>query len=101
MYPTNYYGFSISDQMNYYTKRLTLAALYKSTELYMLQDSSPEQQDTWFFLNRRMEDLSKAGKCIKEVSWFKKTLTSDILVIKVKLSYELIEIKIWLFRKME
>ena len=54
-------------QTSYYTKRASLAAIYKSTELYLLQDKSPDYQDTWHFLNRRISDLESVGSAIRQV----------------------------------
>ena len=52
-------------QINWYTKRGMLAGIYKSTEIYMLQDKSEDFQDTWEFLDRRVEDVSKFGKTLR------------------------------------
>ncbi|CAG0923616.1 unnamed protein product [Notodromas monacha] len=46
-----------SQDLNWYSKRLGLTALYKSTEIFMLQDVSPEKSNTWEFLDRRIENL--------------------------------------------
>ena len=53
--------------MNWYSKRLTLGAVYKSTELSMLQDRSVDYDDSWAFLDRRLRDMGTIGKGIKEV----------------------------------
>lgn len=44
---------------SFYTKRAAVAAVYKATELFMMQDSSPDHSDTWAFLDRRMEEIDK------------------------------------------
>ncbi len=44
-------------KLNWYTKRLTLAAIYKSTELFMLQDKSENFKETYEFLDNRFNDL--------------------------------------------
>ena len=54
-------------QFNWYTKRVSLAGVYKSTEVYMLQDSSEDYQDSWEFLDRRLEDLTTIGKFARNV----------------------------------
>lgn len=46
-----------SDDVNWYTKRATLAGVYSSTLLYWLGDSSPNCSATWAFLDRRIEDV--------------------------------------------
>lgn len=36
---------------------MILASIYKSTELYMLQDTSEDHKETWLFLKSRIEDI--------------------------------------------
>lgn len=36
-----------------------LATIYKTTELYMLQDTSEDHKKTWLFLDRRIEQASQ------------------------------------------
>lgn len=38
----------------------------KMTELYMLQDKSVDQQDTWKFLQRRMDDAVLMNKLLEQ-----------------------------------
>ena len=47
--------------MNWYSKRLLLAAVYKSAEIYMIQDQSPDKVDTMKFLERRLGDFQAMG----------------------------------------
>ncbi|XP_061195871.1 ubiquinone biosynthesis protein COQ9, mitochondrial-like [Saccostrea echinata] len=56
-----YYAGDKSNDFNWYTKRGSLAAVYKSTEIYMIQDKSEDYADTWLFLENRLEDVVKAG----------------------------------------
>lgn len=51
-----------SDDINWYTKRATLSAVYSSTVLYWLGDDSPEHHRTWDFLDRRIEDVMRFEK---------------------------------------
>jgi ubiquinone biosynthesis protein COQ9 len=44
---------------NYYTKRALLSAVYGSTVLCWLADSSEDFADTWAFLDRRIADVMK------------------------------------------
>lgn len=37
-------------------RRIGLATIYKMTELYMIQDKSPDHNKTWEFLARRIEE---------------------------------------------
>ncbi|VDP91081.1 unnamed protein product [Echinostoma caproni] len=46
-----------STDMTWYAKRLGLAYVYNLTEVYMLQDKSPEFADSWVFLRTRLSDL--------------------------------------------
>ncbi len=48
-----------SDDVNWYTKRATLSGVYGSTILFWLGDDSLEAQDTWAFLDRRIEDVMR------------------------------------------
>ena len=51
-----------SEDLNWYTKRATLSAVYSATVLYWLGDDSPESADTWAFLDRRIEDVMRIEK---------------------------------------
>jgi len=46
-----------SHDMNWYTKRLSLAAVMTSTDIFMIQDTSENYVETWKFLDRRLDDL--------------------------------------------
>jgi ubiquinone biosynthesis protein COQ9 len=47
---------------SFYTKRLTLAAIYAATLLYWLEDSSPDFAETHAFLDRRLADAAVVGR---------------------------------------
>lgn len=51
-----------SRDVNWYTKRATLSAVYGSTVLYWLGDTSDGDQDTWDFLDRRIENVMQFEK---------------------------------------
>lgn len=51
-----------SDDVNWYTKRATLSAVYSSTVLYWLGDESEGQEATWAFLDRRIENVMSFEK---------------------------------------
>ena len=51
-----------SDDINWYTKRATLAGVYGSTVLFWLGDDSPDHENTWDFLDRRIEDVMRIEK---------------------------------------
>ncbi len=46
-----------SEDINWYTKRATLAAVYSATVLFWLGDDSVECVDNWDFLDRRIENI--------------------------------------------
>jgi len=48
-----------STDHNWYTKRMTLSAVYSAVLLYWLNDESEDYADTWAFLDRRIEDVMK------------------------------------------
>lgn len=56
-----------SADMNWYTKRASLAGVYTTTELYMTTDKTPNYQATQKFLDRRFEDAATVGKATNEV----------------------------------
>ncbi len=51
-----------STDFNFYTKRLTLAAVYAATLRFWLDDMSAGSQQSWAFLDRRIEDVMKIEK---------------------------------------
>ena len=51
-----------STDFNFYTKRGLLAAVYSSTVLVWLDDTSEDCADTWAFLDRRIADVMKVPK---------------------------------------
>ncbi|ORY99682.1 COQ9-domain-containing protein [Lobosporangium transversale] len=56
-----------SADMNWYTKRASLAGIYTTTELYMTTDKTPNYEATQKFLDRRFEDAATLGKATNEV----------------------------------
>lgn len=51
-----------SDDINWYSKRATLSAVYGSTVLYWLGDDSTDHHATWEFLDRRIEGVMRFEK---------------------------------------
>lgn len=51
-----YHSGDFSTDMSWYAKRGVLTGINLSTELFMLNDKSPDYRDTWAFLHRRMQD---------------------------------------------
>lgn len=51
-----------SQDVNWYTKRATLSGVYASTVLFWLGDDSAGNEDTWAFLDRRIEGVMRFEK---------------------------------------
>ncbi|MEM8654680.1 MAG: COQ9 family protein [Pseudomonadota bacterium] len=56
-----------SDDVNWYTKRATLSGVYSATVLYWLGDDSTDNQATWAFLDRRIDDVMQIEKVKAQV----------------------------------
>ncbi|XP_021112662.1 ubiquinone biosynthesis protein COQ9, mitochondrial [Heterocephalus glaber] len=70
-----HYAGDQSTDFNWYTRRAVLAGIYNTTELVMMQDSSPDFEDTWRFLENRINDAMNVGHTAKQVK-----LTGEALV---------------------
>lgn len=55
-------------QFNWYTRRAVLTGIYNTTELVMMQDSSPDFEDTWRFLENRVADAMNMGNTANQVT---------------------------------
>ncbi|MBL28609.1 MAG: COQ9 family protein [Rhodospirillaceae bacterium] len=55
---------------NFYTKRALLAGVYTSTLLYWLDDDSPDFEDSWAFLDRRIENVMGIEKAKARIKRF-------------------------------
>jgi ubiquinone biosynthesis protein COQ9 len=55
---------------NFYTKRMTLAAVYSSTMLFWLNDNSPDMIKTENFLKNRLNEVAKIGKFTNKIKKF-------------------------------
>lgn len=51
-----------STDVNWYTKRATLSAVYAATALFWLGDDSPAKTATWEFLDRRIDNIMSVEK---------------------------------------
>jgi len=59
----------VSEDLNWYSKRATLAGVYSATVLFWLGDDSADHAATWAFLDRRIDDvmrIEKAKKAVKD-----------------------------------
>lgn len=54
-----YYAGDRSVDFRWYARRIALAGIYKMTELYMIQDSSPDHKNTWTFLTNRINEATQ------------------------------------------
>lgn len=52
-------------QFKWYSRRIALGALYKATELYLVQDTSADHQKTWDFLAQRIDELFQMRDLLK------------------------------------
>lgn len=52
---------------NWYTKRAILSGVYSATVLYWLGDTSPGNEATWAFLDRRIDEVMRFEKAKAEV----------------------------------
>jgi len=57
-----------SQDVNWYTKRATLSAVYSATLLYWLGDDSPGHQKTREFLDRRIDNVMQIEKIKAQVN---------------------------------
>jgi ubiquinone biosynthesis protein COQ9 len=70
---------------NWYTKRASLSAVYAAADLFMTTDSSEGFTETRDFLERRFEDISKAGTAINDLGqWLGFTTRASINVLRSK-----------------
>ncbi|KFV40044.1 hypothetical protein N341_08699, partial [Tyto alba] len=56
-----------STDFNWYTRRAVLTGIYNTTELVMMQDSSPDFEDTWRFLENRVADAMNMSETANQV----------------------------------
>ena len=61
-----------STDFSFYTRRISLAAVYTSTLLFWLNDKSDNNIETEFFLDRRLKDISKISSLKRPLSNLKK-----------------------------
>jgi len=74
-----------STDFSFYTRRISLAAVYTSTLLFWLNDKSNNNIETEFFLERRLKDISKISSLKKPLSDLKK-FTNDFNALKNTIS---------------
>lgn len=72
-----------SDDLNWYSKRATLSAVWASTVLYWLGDDSADQADTMAFIDRRIEDVMRIEKMKGQLR--ENSLTKPLMDLQSKL----------------
>ena len=72
-----------STDFNYYTKRMTLSAVYSSVLLYWLNDESENYTATWDFLDRRITNVMQFEKAKAKI----RDMTSKLPNFWEKLSH--------------
>lgn len=81
-----YYAGDRSVDLTWYSRRIGIAAIYKMTELYLIQDSSEDHTETWQFLNQRISEASAVNKFISTSDTVsnqaKETITSAIIMAR-------------------
>ncbi|KAI1904556.1 hypothetical protein AGOR_G00006850 [Albula goreensis] len=81
-----YYAGDRSTDMNWYTRRAALTGVYNTSELVMLQDSSPDFQDTWIFLDKRIQDIIKMADTATQVQATGEAVVQGIIGAAVTLT---------------
>lgn len=70
---------------SWYTKRGSLSVIYASSELFMTNDRSPGFGETRAFLQRRLDETSKAGSALGSVAqWVGFTASAGVNVLRSK-----------------
>ncbi|XP_026931632.2 ubiquinone biosynthesis protein COQ9, mitochondrial [Acinonyx jubatus] len=80
-----HYAGDQSTDFNWYTRRAVLAGIYNTTELVMMQDSSPDFEDTWHFLENRINDAMNMGHTAKQVKSTGEALVQGLMGAAVTL----------------
>uniref|UniRef100_A0A452EXF0 Ubiquinone biosynthesis protein n=1 Tax=Capra hircus TaxID=9925 RepID=A0A452EXF0_CAPHI len=70
----------------YWYTRSVLAGIYNTTELVMMQDSSPDFEDTWRFLENRISDAMNMGHTAKQVKSTGEALVQGLMGAAVTVS---------------
>ncbi|KAB1273336.1 Ubiquinone biosynthesis protein COQ9; mitochondrial [Camelus dromedarius] len=81
-----HYAGDQSTDFNWYTRRAVLAGIYNTTELVMMQDSSPDFEETWRFLENRIKDAMNMGHTAKQVKSTGEALAQGLMGAAVTVS---------------
>jgi ubiquinone biosynthesis protein COQ9 len=66
---------------NYYTKRTILAGVFTATFAFWLQDESADHQQTWAFLDRRIENVMQFEKVKAKVKGLRENLPDPVGIL--------------------
>lgn len=80
-----HYAGDQSTDFNWYTLRAVLAGIYNTTELVMMQDSSPDFENTWRFLENRISDAMNMGHTAEQVKSTGEALVQGLMGAAVTL----------------
>ncbi|KAK9454124.1 COQ9-domain-containing protein [Dipodascopsis uninucleata] len=82
-----FYAGDKSTDFDWYIRRASVAAVYSSAELFMTQDQSPDFQQTWDFVRRRIENVNNVKSVIDNGNiWLAFTGISTLNLIRSQLS---------------
>ncbi|OXB76067.1 UNVERIFIED_CONTAM: hypothetical protein H355_000166 [Colinus virginianus] len=74
-----HYAGDQSTDFNWYTRRAVLTGIYNTTELVMMQDTSPDFEDTWRFLENRVADAMNMSSAAQQVQSTGKALAQGLM----------------------
>ncbi|XP_051884229.1 ubiquinone biosynthesis protein COQ9, mitochondrial isoform X2 [Pristis pectinata] len=74
-----FYAGDKSTDSNWYTKRAVLAGIYNATELVLVQDSSPDYENTWTFLQHRVNDVVGMARSAKQAQLTGKAVLQGLM----------------------
>ncbi|XP_072278832.1 ubiquinone biosynthesis protein COQ9, mitochondrial [Pyxicephalus adspersus] len=80
-----HYAGDQSTDVSWYTRRAVLAGIYNTTELVMMQDNSPDFEDTWKFLQSRISEAMTAGNSVKQVTSTGEAVIQGLMGVSVTL----------------
>lgn len=69
---------------NFYTRRMLLAGVLKTTMLFWFDDETPDCRASWDFLDRRIGEVLKVGKTISLMKEWKPSEIADMLKRKLQ-----------------
>jgi ubiquinone biosynthesis protein COQ9 len=82
-----YYAGDRSIDFKWYSKRMSISGLYVQSELFMINDSSIDQQDTKNFVDSRLKEIDMAGYVYNSIEeWTFFNAVSTVNMIKSQLA---------------